>query len=121
MPTTPTIKIEVARSAGYAKRVTATLGGLQACGRNWTEASTRLAEIVRDSVCHQQERALVFCVDGTVLVGYTEVGGFQYAMTGKDRDTSWTCGCGRGYDNMVEAMKRHADSCYGGALAVKRV
>lgn len=121
MPTAPTIKIEVRRGTAFPGLVTAALGELQACGKTWADASRRLAELVRAKVEHQPESAIVFCCDGTVLCGRTSADGFVYAVTGRDRDTSWTCGCGLGYDSMVEAMKRHADNCYGGAVAVKRV
>lgn len=119
--TTPTIKIEVSRGSCFPRRVTAALGGLQGVGNTFAAASKRLAELVKAKVEHQEERALVICKDGTLLVGATESSGFSYAMTGPDRDTSWTCGCGRGYQNMVDAMIRHAESCYDGVVAVKRV
>jgi hypothetical protein len=120
-PTTPTIKIEVSKGFCFPKRVTAGLGDLQAIGNTWSAASTRLAELVRDRVTHETASYVVVCNDGTTLVGRTEAGGFTYAMTGANRDTSWTCGCGRGFDAMAQAMERHAHSCYGGVSWAKRV
>lgn len=115
------IQIQVAWAPVFPKSVRAILGGCQGLGKSRKAAGEALAKQIVDLARHDEQRAVVMAKDGTLLVGHTEPNGYQYAMTGADRETSWTCGCGLGYQNMVDAMIRHAESCYGGVAWVKRV
>jgi hypothetical protein len=115
------ITIQVAWTTIFPRSVAAMLGGLQGVGKSRKAAGEDLGRQIAAKLQHEEKRAIVMAKDGTLLVGHTEANGFQYAMTGGDRETAWTCGCAIGYDNMVAAMQRHAEACYGGVAWTRRV
>jgi hypothetical protein len=108
-PKRPTIKVPV--NVERYRKTTASCAGLQAIASTQKDALAKLTEMIVKKLHHVERRHVVGTKNGEVLIGFTHPEGNEYVIVGPGRESAAWCTLTR---DVVEAIREHAKSCYGG-------